>query len=158
MSVAHWIEAARPKTLWATLAPVIMGTAMANAEGGFHFPAAVAALVAGLLIQIGTNFANDYFDFKKGADTVHRLGPRRLTHAGLISPRAMQAAYSLTFGLASLAGVYLIFRGGWLILLIGCLSILSGFLYTGGPFPLGYWGLGNLFALIFFGPVALTGT
>jgi 1,4-dihydroxy-2-naphthoate octaprenyltransferase len=110
------------------------------------------------LIQIGTNFANDYFDYKKGSDTADRTGPVRVTQAGLVAPATMKTATAVVFGLAIVAGIYLVWRGGWPILLVGLLSILFGLLYTGGPFPLGYHGLGEVFVLIFFGPVAVGGT
>ena len=153
-----WWEAARPKTLPAAAAPVIMGTAMAFHDGFVFLPAALAALAGALLIQIGTNLANDYFDYLKGADNKERLGPTRATQAGLVSPGTMKWAFILTFALAFVVGLYLIFRGGWPILFIGLASILFGILYTGGPYPLGYNGLGDIFVLIFFGPVAVGGT
>jgi 1,4-dihydroxy-2-naphthoate polyprenyltransferase len=153
-----WWDAARPKTLPAAAAPVIMGTAMAFHDGFVFLPAALAALAGALLIQIGTNLANDYFDYFKGADNKERLGPTRATQAGLVSPGAMKWAFILTFVLAFVIGLYLIFRGGWPLLFIGLASILFGILYTGGPYPLGYNGLGDIFVLIFFGPVAVGGT
>ena len=158
MNIKIWIEASRPKTLPAAAAPVIMATGMAFHDGVFHSLAAFVALICALLIQIGTNFANDYFDFFKGADTMERLGPRRATQSGLISAKQMKVAFIVVFSLAFLLGLYLIFRGGWPILVIGLLSILFGILYTGGPYPLGYNGLGDLFVLIFFGPVAVGGS
>ena len=153
-----WILAVRPKTLGAALAPILIGTAMAFAEGKGHAGAALAALLGALLIQIGTNFSNDYFDFIKGADTKERLGPMRATQAGLVTPEAMFRNFILVFGLAFLVGIYLVYRGGWPIVIIGILSIASGILYTGGPMPLGYMGLGDLLVLFFFGPVAVGGT
>ena len=153
-----WILAARPKTLWAAVAPVLIGTAMAFEAKAGHWPSALAALVGAVLIQIGTNFANDYFDFKKGADQYQRLGPTRMTQAGLIKPYAMRTAAIIAFSLALLVGVYLVWRGGWPIAVIGLLSILFGIMYTGGPYPLGYHGLGDIFVLAFFGPVAVGGT
>ncbi len=153
-----WLLAARPKTLPAAAAPVIVGTAVAIGEGVFSFWPALAALLGALLIQIGTNFANDVFDYKKGADTTDRLGPMRVTQAGLLLPRQVMAGMWATFGLAALIGLYLVFVGGWPIVVIGILSIASGIAYTGGPFPLGYNGLGDLFVFVFFGLVAVCGT
>ncbi|RMH90898.1 MAG: 1,4-dihydroxy-2-naphthoate polyprenyltransferase, partial [Calditrichaeota bacterium] len=120
--------------------------------------AALVALFCAILIQIGTNFANDYYDYVQGADTGERLGPTRVTQAGLVPPETMKRAFVVVFGLAFVAGMYLVWRGGWPILAIGLLSILFGILYTGGPYPLGYHGLGDIFVLIFFGPVAVGGT
>lgn len=157
-SIHVWILAARPKTLWASIAPVIMGTAMAVADGRFHLPSALAAFFGAILIQIGTNFANDYFDFIKGADTQERLGPTRATQAGLVRPEAMKKAFIVAFGLAFLLGIYLVWRGGWPIVIIGLASIFLGVLYTATPFALGYTGLADIFVLIFFGPVAVAGT
>jgi len=153
-----WLAASRPKTLWAAVVPVLIGTAMAYADGFFHVPAALAALAGALLIQIGTNLSNDYSDFQKGADTEDRQGPMRVTQAGLVTPQAVRNATVLVFALSVLSGVYLIWRGGWPVLWIGVFSILSGVFYTAGPKPLGYLGLGDLFVLIFFGPVAVGGT
>lgn len=153
-----WTEAARPKTLPAAAAPVIIGSALAFSDQGFHLFSALAALCAALFIQIGTNLANDYFDYKKGADTQERLGPTRATQAGLVSPQVMKRAFVIAFSMAFLIGLFLIYRAGWPVLLIGLTSILFGILYTGGPFPLGYNGLGDIFVLIFFGPVAVGGT
>lgn len=153
-----WILAARPKTLPAAVAPVLIGTAMAHTGGGIHWISAVAAMLGALLIQIGTNFANDYFDFKKGTDNGERLGPLRVTQSGLVAPESMKRATILVFAFALLIGLYLVWRGGWPIIIIGLFSVLFGILYTGGPYPLGYNGLGDLFVLIFFGPVAVGGT
>ena len=153
-----WLLAARPKTLPAAVAPVLIGTAMAWTEGVFHLWSALAAALGALLIQIGTNFANDYFDYTKGTDTEERLGPLRVTQAGLVSPGAMKTATATVFALALLIGVYLVWRGGWPIVVIGLLSILFGVLYTAGPYPLGYNGLGDIFVMIFFGPIAVGGT
>ncbi len=153
-----WVLAARPKTLPAAVAPVLIGTAMAFGDFGFHLLSALAAMTGALLIQIGTNFANDYYDFKKGTDTKERLGPLRVTQAGLVSPEAMKRATIIVFTLALLVGIYLVFRGGWPIVIIGLASILFGVLYTGGPYPLGYNGLGEIFVVVFFGPVAVGGT
>jgi 1,4-dihydroxy-2-naphthoate octaprenyltransferase len=153
-----WILAARPKTLPAAAAPVIVGTAVAISENTFRLTPAAAALLGALLIQIGTNFANDVFDFRKGADATGRLGPLRVTQAGLLIPSQVMMGMLLIFGLAALIGVYLVIVGGWPILLVGLLSIASGIAYTGGPFPLGYNGLGDLFVFLFFGFVAVCGT
>jgi len=153
-----WVLAARQKTLWAAVAPVLIGTAMAFEDRAGHWPSALAALVGAVLIQIGTNFANDYFDFKKGADQHERLGPTRMTQAGLIKPHSMRTATIIAFSLVLLVGIYLVWRGGWPIAIIGLLSILFGIMYTGGPYPLGYHSLGEVFVLIFFGPVAVGGT
>ncbi len=153
-----WILAARPKTLPAAAAPVIVGVGTALAEGVFRAGPATAALLGALLIQIGTNFANDYFDFLKGADNEARLGPTRVTQAGLLAAREVAAGMWIAFGLASLAGLYLIIQAGWPVLLIGLASILAGIAYTGGPFPFGYHGLGDFFVFVFFGPVAVVGT
>ncbi len=153
-----WILASRPKTLWAAIAPVIIGTSMAYGAGKGHLLAAILACVAAIFIQIGTNFANDYFDFVRGADQKGRLGPIRVTQAGLVKPHLMKRAIIVVFALAVLAGLFLIWRGGWPILIIGLLSILFGVLYTAGPYPLGYNGLGDIFVLVFFGIVAVGGT
>lgn len=153
-----WLAATRLKTLPAAVVPVVMGTALAWQKDAFHPLAALAAFMGAMLIQIGTNFANDYFDFQKGADTEDRLGPTRATAAGLVSPAEMKRAFITIFALSALVGLYLIYRGGWPILCIGVLSIGSGILYTGGPRPLGYIGLGEVFVLMFFGPIAVAGT
>lgn len=156
--ISIWLSATRPRTLPAAAVPVLMGSALAWHNDAFHLLAALAAFAGAMLIQIGTNFANDYFDFKKGTDREDRLGPTRATAAGLVSPRTMKIAFIGAFALSALVGLYLIYRGGLPILTIGVLSILFGILYTGGPFPLGYLGLGEIFVLIFFGPVAVAGT
>lgn len=153
-----WLLAARPKTLWASVAPVVVGTAMAYGDGVHHWPSACIAFLCAVLIQIGTNFANDYSDYERGADTGQRQGPLRVTQAGMVSPKTMKQATAAVFLVACLGGLYLVWRGGWPIAVIGTLSILSGILYTAGPYPLGYLGLGDLFVLVFFGPVAVGGT
>ncbi|MGB9751384.1 1,4-dihydroxy-2-naphthoate polyprenyltransferase [Roseiflexus castenholzii] len=153
-----WVLAARPQTLPAAVAPVIVGSAAAFAAGSFRWLPFLAALAGALLIQIGTNLANDYFDFRKGADTAERLGPLRVTQAGLLTPATVRNGMIIAFGMAALIGIYLIVVGGWPILVIGVLSIAAGVLYTGGPWPLGYHGLGDLFTFIFFGVVAVTAT
>jgi len=153
-----WLAAMRPKTLPAAIAPVVVGTAMAAKAGGLHLPSALCALLGALLIQVGTNFANDYADCVKGADQPDRLGPLRVTQAGLVTPAAMRAATAAAFLAACLPGLYIVYRGGWPFIAIGLASIACGILYTAGPFPLGYIGLADIFVLVFFGPVAVGGT
>lgn len=153
-----WLLAIRPKTLPAAMGPVIVGTALAAGDQVFHFGSALAALLAALLLQIGSNLANDVFDFKKGTDTKERTGPLRVTQAGLLTPRQVMMGMWAVFALAFLIGTYLIWIGGWPVLTIGVLSIIFAIAYTGGPFPLGYHGLGEVFVFIFFGPVAVCGT
>jgi 1,4-dihydroxy-2-naphthoate octaprenyltransferase len=153
-----WLLASRPKTLPAAIAPVLIGVAIAYADGNVHVISTACALLGAILIQIGTNFANDYFDFVKGTDTPDRKGPTRATQAGLVSSSTMRAAFIITFALVLIPGAYIIYRGGWPFLAIGLLGIASGILYTGGPYPLGYLGLGDVFVFVFFGPVAVAGT
>lgn len=153
-----WVAAARPATLWAAVSPVLVGTACAYVVGGFSLWPALAALAGSKFIQIGTNFANDVFDHEKGADGPDRLGPVRAVSAGLLSASQVRVAMVLMFALATLCGAYLTWVAGWPVLAIGVLSIASGIAYTGGPFPLGYNGLGDLFVMIFFGFVAVCGT
>lgn len=153
-----WLLASRPATLPAAVVPVVVGSAAAVSQGAFRPLAFAAALFSALCIQIGTNFANDLFDFKKGADTAERLGPTRVTQAGLVTPRQVARATVLVFGLAFLSGLYLVAVGGWPILAIGLSGIAAGVLYTGGPWPLGYHGLGDLFTFVFFGVIAVWGT
>jgi 1,4-dihydroxy-2-naphthoate octaprenyltransferase len=157
-SLGAWVLASRPKTLSAAAVPVLVGTACASARGTVHWGPALAALLGALLLQIGANFANDVFDFEKGADTAERLGPTRAVQAGLLSARAMRRGMLLVFTLALALGLYLTSVAGPLILLIGCASIASAIAYTGGPYPLGYHGLGDVFVFIFFGVVAVCGT
>lgn len=153
-----WVLASRPKTLPAASAPVIMGMAVAYFEGVFRLGPALAALAVALLLQIGANIANDYFDFQKGVDTEERLGPTRVTQAGLLPGRQVVAGMVVAFGLAALCGLYLVALVGWPALVIGALAILSALAYTGGPYPLGYHGLGEVFVFIFFGLAAVAGT
>lgn len=151
--------ASRIPTLPAAVVPVLVGSATALAvRDQFHVGGFLAALVASLLIQIGTNFANDLFDFKRGADTEKRTGPTRVTTAGYVTPGQMARATVLVFGLAFLVGLYLVYLRGWPILAVGVAAIVSGVLYTAGPFPLAYHGLGDVFTFIFFGVVAVVGT
>lgn len=152
-----WLLAIRPKTLPAGIAPIMIGLALAFGDGSFHFLSAAACLCAALLIQIGTNLANDYFDFKKGAD-VNRTGPTRVAQAGLIQPSTVLKAACLSFFIAGLISIYLILRAGPVIAVIAVISIVSGFWYTAGKKALAYLGLGELFVFIFFGPVAVGGT
>lgn len=156
--VARWILAIRPRTLPAAVAPVLVGTACAHAVDGFRAGPALAALAGALLLQIGANLANDLFDFEKGADTAERLGPTRVVQSGLLSPSAVRTGMAITFGLALLVGVYLVWVAGPVIVLIGLLSIAAAVAYTGGPYPLAYNGLGDIAVLIFFGFVAVGGT
>jgi 1,4-dihydroxy-2-naphthoate polyprenyltransferase len=153
-----WLLAARPATLPAAVVPVLVGTAAAVHDGYFALWPFLAALVAAVCIQIGANLANDVFDFEKGADTAQRLGPPRVTQGGLASPRQVRMAMLLSFGLAALFGLYLIAVGGWPILAIGVCCIAAAVAYTGGPWPLGYHGLGDLMVFIFFGLVAVGGS
>ncbi|MGE0784984.1 MAG: 1,4-dihydroxy-2-naphthoate polyprenyltransferase [Sandaracinaceae bacterium] len=154
----RWLKASRPATLTAAVVPVAVGTACAHLEHGLAWMPALAALFGAIWIQIGTNFANDVYDAEKGADTEERLGPPRAVATGAISARAMKGAMIFAFACASLCGVYLVATAGWPILVIGVLSILSGIAYTGGPYPLGYHGLGDVFVFVFFGLVAVCGT
>jgi 1,4-dihydroxy-2-naphthoate polyprenyltransferase len=155
-----WLMAARPRTLPAAIAPVLVGTAAAVEWVG-ELPrvgAFVAALLGSILIQIGTNLANDYSDAKRGADTVDRLGPVRVTSAGLVAPQRVLTATWVAFGLAIACGIYLTAVAGIVILVIGAVSIAAGVLYTGGPRPYGYAGLGEIFVFLFFGLVAVNGS
>jgi 1,4-dihydroxy-2-naphthoate octaprenyltransferase len=153
-----WLLAARPRTLPAAAAPVIVGTALALADGLFRPGPALAALLTALLLQIGANVANDVFDFYRGADTVERQGPLRVTQAGLLTPRQTLAGMWVIFGLTGLLGLYLTCVAGWPVILIGLAAIAAAILYTGGPLPFGYYGLGDLFVFIFFGLAAVGGT
>lgn len=156
--VRVWLMAVRPRTLPAAVAPVVVGTAFAAAHGTVAPLPALAALVGALLIQIATNLANDYFDFARGADADGRQGPIRVTQAGLLSPRAVVAGTAATMAAALVVGSYLVSVGGIPILLIGILALICAVAYTGGPFPLAYHGLGDLFVFVFFGLVAVGGT
>ncbi len=157
-TVRIWLMAARPRTLPAAVAPVLVGTALAGYANVFHPLRFAAALIGALLIQVGTNLSNDYSDARRGADAEDRLGPVRVTAGGLVPPRQVLIATYVTFGLAVLAGVYLIVVAGWVLLVIGAASILAGAAYTGGPRPYGYEGLGEVFVFLFFGLVAVAGS
>ena len=153
-----WVMATRPRTLSAAAAPVVAATGLAFADGVLAALPALAALLGALLIQIATNLANDYYDYLKGGDTVERLGPVRVTSAGILPPRAVRRGMYLALALATLTGAYLVAVAGWPILAIGLASMLMGVCYTGGPYPLSYHGLGDVFVFVFFGPVATLGT
>jgi 1,4-dihydroxy-2-naphthoate octaprenyltransferase len=153
-----WIIAARPRTLPAAVAPVLVGTALAGSEDVFHPLAFVCALIGSVFIQIGTNLSNDYSDARRGADTEDRLGPVRVTAGGLMPPKQVLVGTYIAFGIAVAAGAYLIAIAGWQLLVVGAASILAGVLYTGGPRPYGYEGLGELFVFLFFGVVAVVGS
>lgn len=153
-----WAGAMRPRTLPAAVAPVLVGTALAWRDGRFDATAACLCLAFALLIQIGTNFSNDYHDFVKGADTAARVGPRRAVAAGLVSPAAMRGAALLVMAAAFAVGLGLVGRGGPWLIAVGLVSILCGWAYTGGPYPLGYHGLGDVFVFVFFGLVAVCAT
>jgi 1,4-dihydroxy-2-naphthoate octaprenyltransferase len=156
--VRIWLMAARIRTLPAAIAPVLVGTALAGWQHIFHPLRFVAALVGAIFIQVGTNLSNDYSDARRGADAEDRLGPVRVTAGGLVPPNQVLVATYVSFGVAVLAGVYLVVVAGWQLLLVGAASILAGVLYTGGPKPYGYEGLGEVFVFLFFGIVAVAGS
>jgi 1,4-dihydroxy-2-naphthoate octaprenyltransferase len=153
-----WLMAARPRTLPAAVAPVLVGTSLAGFVHVFHPLRFVAALLGALFIQVGTNLSNDYSDARRGADAEDRLGPVRVTAGGLVPPRQVLIATYVSFGLAVLFGIYLIVVAGWQLLIVGAASILAGVGYTGGPRPYGYEGLGEVFVFLFFGVVAVAGS
>ena len=153
-----WFIACRPATLTAAIVPVAVGASVAFASRGFRLGPVLAALFGAIAIQIGTNFANDVFDFKKGVDTEERLGPTRAVEAGLLSARSVTLGMILAFSIATAFGIYLVMEAGVPIVVIGIVSILSGIAYTGGPYPLAYLGLGDAFVFVFFGFVAVCGT
>ncbi|MDP1580435.1 MAG: 1,4-dihydroxy-2-naphthoate polyprenyltransferase [Candidatus Didemnitutus sp.] len=150
-----WLEASRPKTLAAAVVPVAVATAFAFGHAAAHWSKAALCLAFALLVQIGTNFANDYFDYRSGADAANRVGPRRAVAAGLVTPRAMRWATGLVLAAAFGVGLFLVTDGNWVLLPVGIASIACAIAYTGGPFPLGYNGLGDVFVFIFFGLVAV---
>jgi len=150
--------AIRPKTLPAGAVPVVLGSALAAVDGHFHLLQALVALTCTLGIQVATNFINEIYDFRKGADTAERLGPTRTVAAGIISEKTMIRVSASLLGMVFLLGLYLVFTSGWPIFLIGFLSLIFAWAYTGGPYPIAYSGLGDLFVFIFFGLVAVGGT
>ncbi len=159
MRLSSWIVAARPRTLTLSMVPVAVGAAVAwAAETRVVWSALVAALIASALIQLGTNLHNDAADWERGGDGPDRIGPKRATASGLLSAAAVNRGAIVCFGLAALMGFYLIYAGGWPILVLGCLAIVSGWGYTGGPFPIAYTPLGEVFVIVFFGLVAVGGT
>lgn len=153
-----WWQAARPATLSLSLAPVLLSVAFGWHHGVFDGVAVFFALLVATFIQIGTNITNDYFDFKKGADTEERLGPARVTQQGWAEPKTVAMVAILCFALAFLSGLVLVYKAGWILLAVGIISILAGAWYTGGPLPLAYTGLSDIFVVVFFGPVAVLGT
>jgi 1,4-dihydroxy-2-naphthoate octaprenyltransferase len=157
-SIRIWIMAARVRTLPAAVAPVLVGTALSATERDLRVGGFIAALIGAIFIQVGTNLSNDYSDARRGADTEDRLGPVRVTAGGLVPPRQVLVATYVSFGVAVLCGVYLVYLAGPVLLAIGAASILAGVLYTGGPRPYGYEGLGEVFVFLFFGIVAVTGS
>jgi 1,4-dihydroxy-2-naphthoate octaprenyltransferase len=154
----RWMLAIRPKTLPAAVAPVVLGWSIAAATGRFEWLPALAAMVCSLMFQIGANLVNDVVDFSKGADTNQRTGPTRVTQTGLLTSGQVWGGVWLTFGVAALAGAYLTWQSGWVVLWLGLASILAAIIYTAGPFPLAYHGLGDLFVMVFFGFAAVCGT
>lgn len=157
-TLKSWVLATRPKTLFAAVAPVLLGTALAYSQSQGNLPAALAALLGAVCIQIATNLANDYWDAKKGADTAERLGPVRVTASGLLKPRTVFTGMIVFFLIATAAGIFLTLRAGWPVVAIGLSSIVFGILYTAGPYSLAYLGLGEVFTFLFFGLVATAGT
>jgi 1,4-dihydroxy-2-naphthoate octaprenyltransferase len=155
---SRWVLAARPPTLLAGIAPVLVGTASAWRDGVFEAAPFVVVLISALAIQVGVNYANDLADAEKGADTHARIGPLRAVSSGLIRPSEMKLGIAAAFGIAAVGGVYLIWFAGWIIAAIGIISILAALGYTNGPVPYGYYGLGEVFVFIFFGLVATAGT
>ena len=157
-SLQAWMLAIRPKTLPAGAVPVILGSALAASDGRFRLLPALVALICALGIQVATNFINEIYDFRKGADTVERLGPTRTVAAGIISEKMMIQVSVVLLATVFLFGLYLVYTAGWPIFLIGILSLLFAWAYTGGPYPIAYSGLGDVFVFIFFGLVAVGGT
>lgn len=156
--IESWLLASRPKTLPAAVMPVFVGTSIAIHDGLFNPIAAIVALLCSLLIQIGTNFVNDLHDYLKGSDKKDRLGPIRVLVSGLISENEMRIGIAVVFSTAFILGMYLVYLAGWFIFIIGVLSLIAGYAYTAGPYPLAYNGLGDIFVFIFFGFVGTIGT
>ena len=157
-ALGAWILAGRPRTLFAAAAPVVVGTAIAIRDGGFALLPALAALFGALLLQVGSNLANDVFDYQRGADAADRVGPLRVTQAGLLTPAQVLRGMWIIFALSLIPGLYLAARGGWPVVAIGVSAIAAAILYTGGPLPYGYKGLGEIYVFVFFGVVAVSGT
>ena len=153
-----WTLAIRPRTLPAAAAGVLMGAALAWRDGYFRFDATVVCLFTALLLQIGSNLANDVFDFERGTDTAERLGPTRVTQAGMLTPRQVKIGMIVVFALSALLGLYLAWLGGWIIVIMGIAAFIAAIAYTGGPFPIGYYGLGDVFVFVFFGLASVAGT
>jgi len=153
-----WMLAIRPRTLPAAAAGVVMGAALSWHDGYFRLDAVLVCLFTALLLQIGSNLANDVFDFERGTDTVERLGPTRVTQAGMLTPKQVKIGMAVVFALAGLSGLYLAWLGGWVIIILGIAAIISAIAYTGGPFPISYHGLGDIFVFIFFGLASVAGT
>ena len=156
--LAAWRAAARPPTLTAAITPVLVGSGAAIHDDAFATGPALAALFGAICLQIGANFANDVFDFERGADAGDRLGPLRATQSGLLTPGEVKAGMCLAFALAMAAGIYLVVVAGWIVVAIGLGSILAAIIYTGGPWPIGYHALGDVFTFAFFGVAAVVGT
>lgn len=156
--IQTWWLAIRPRTLPAAASGVAMGCALAWYDGSFQLLPALACLLIALLLQIGSNVANDVFDFERGADTAERLGPVRVTQAGFLTPTQVKRGMVVIFGLAAMLGLYLAELRGWTVIWLGAAAILSAVAYTGGPYPLGYHGLGDVFVFLFFGLAAVAGT
>jgi 1,4-dihydroxy-2-naphthoate octaprenyltransferase len=156
--IGLWLSAIRPTTLWASLIPVLIGSALATFHQHFVFVPALLALLGAVFIQIGTNLSNDLFDHLKGADTPDRVGPARASSQGWFTIRQMAWATAVAFLLSALCGIGLALHSGWPVIAIGAISVLSGLAYTAGPYPLAYLGLGDIFVIAFFGPVAVLGT
>lgn len=153
-----WMLAIRPRTLPAAAAGVVMGAALAWRDEVFRLDAFLVCLFTALLLQIGSNLANDVFDFERGTDTAERLGPTRVTQAGILTPGQVKIGMAVVFGLAAVLGSYLAWLGGWVVIVMGIAAIISAIAYTGGPFPIGYHGLGDVFVFIFFGLASVAGT